>query len=90
MDIFHLSRCIELGRTSYNQLVEAVVIAAGEEHARRIASVDHHDEGPEVWFGPSVTVTWLGETPAEFARARVVCADVNEGLTEWSADGVLD
>lgn len=79
MEIFYLARTIEPGRTSYDQMIEAVVIAAGEEHARRIASFDAHAEGADAWFTPSVTVTKLGDAAPGLDRARVICSDVNEG-----------
>jgi hypothetical protein len=79
MDIYHVKRTTPVGYNSIGELIECVVVAVTEEHARRLASFDHRDEGSEPWFLDSTHVVRMGTAAPELIEARVFCTDINGG-----------
>lgn len=74
MFIYHVHRN---GEGDWQQQEAAVVIAAGEEHAREIASQSHGDEGQDLWLTPKATVKYLGTARLDLP-AGMICRDYAE------------
>jgi hypothetical protein len=64
--------------TGYDEQIEVVVIAEGENDAREFAARGHGDEGRDRWLIPSTTVTLLG-TAEDGLDAGTYCRDFHAG-----------
>jgi hypothetical protein len=74
MFMYHVHRN---GDGSWQEQGAVVVAAAGEDHARGIASRSHGDEGMDLWLTPKVTVDYLGIARAGLP-AGLICRDYAE------------
>jgi hypothetical protein len=79
MDIFHVKRTTPVGHNSIGEMIECVVVAVSDTHARQIASFDHRDEGSDAWFLDSTHVVRMGTAAPELTEARVFCTDIHDG-----------